>query len=88
MPPREPEASSFAPRGPALFLAEHPTAYWFSLLAASVALVLFLRRAAASHGPRRWLWLVLSGEQLVQVVGIATLRSSAQRESSSALGFR
>jgi len=82
MPLREPGSSSSGPRGPTLFLTEHPTAYWLSLLAASGALALFIRRAATSHGRQRWLWFALSGEQLVQVIGIATLRSRVHRGST------
>jgi hypothetical protein len=82
MPLREPGSSSSGLRGPALFLTDHPTAYWLSFLAASAALALFIRRAAASRGRQRWLWFALSGEQLVQVIGIATLRSRARRWST------
>jgi hypothetical protein len=84
MPLREPGSSSSGLHGPALFLSDHPAAYWLSLLAASAALALFIRRAVTSHGRQRWLWFALSGEQLVQVIGIATLRSRAYRRAHPA----
>jgi hypothetical protein len=82
MPLQEPGSSSSGLRGPTLFLAEHPTAYWLSLVAASAALALFVHRAATARGRQRWLWYALSGEQLVQVLGLATLRLRAHRGST------
>ena len=82
MPRSRPGRWSIELRDPALCLAEHPAAYWTSLLAAGVALVLFLHRALATHGRQRWLWIALSCEQAVQVIGIAALRSRAHRAST------
>jgi hypothetical protein len=67
--------------GPAGFFFRHLVTYWLALAVATATAVIFVLRAARSCGSRRWFWLGLTVEQLLQVAGIGCLRRRMQRPS-------